>query len=130
MVIDSSAVIAIILKENEASAMSRVIATAFKDGLYISSPSYVESYAVMFSRFGIQGGMLLFSLAEVLNLKIVDFTEEMTQLACRAYQQFSGGKHGLNMGDCFSYALAKARNEPLLCKGNDFKQTDIQLVQY
>lgn len=57
-------------------------------------------------------------------------TEEQAQLARQAYSDFGKGRHpaGLNFGDCFSYALAKAAREPLLFKGNDFSQTDIERV--
>jgi ribonuclease VapC len=60
--------------------------------------------------------------------EVVPFTAEHAALALEGWRRFGKGRHpaGLNLGDCFAYALAKARGEPLLFKGNDFAQTDVK----
>lgn len=61
------------------------------------------------------------------NIQVVPFTQEQARLASQAFLEFGKGRHpaGLNFGDCFSYALAKATGEPLLLKGDDFSKTDL-----
>lgn len=71
-------------------------------------------------------------MIEALSIIIVPFSAEQAQLASEAFLKYGKGRHPakLNMGDCFSYALAKSTNQPLLSKGNDFIHTDIDRVIY
>lgn len=66
------------------------------------------------------------------SVEIVPFSAEHARIARDGYFRFGKGRHpaALNYGDCFSYALAVASQQPLLCKGNDFAQTDVQPVQF
>jgi ribonuclease VapC len=82
---------------------------------------------ILESRYGADGvrGLDLFIAKAQVTLAPVD--EDQAHLARRAFQKFGKGRHpaGLNFGDCFSYALSRALDEPLLFKGNDFSQTDV-----
>ena len=82
---------------------------------------------VVHGRFGPQGVAELNMLLRVTEVEPVPFTIEQLPMALEAYRRFGKGKHpaGLNFGDCFSYALARATGEPLLFKGDDFSQTDV-----
>jgi ribonuclease VapC len=84
------------------------------------------------SRKGPAGRLIFDSLCEELLLEVVPFTVEHLRLARQAWELFGKGRHpaGLNLGDCCSYALARATGHPLLCKGNDFVRTDLDLVSY
>ncbi|RUT02454.1 ribonuclease VapC [Dulcicalothrix desertica PCC 7102] len=98
----------------------------------LSAPSYVESSIVMGTKHGDQGVENLKLLIEALSIIIVPLSAEQAQLATEPFLKFGKGRHPakLNMGDCFSYALAKSTNQPLLFKGNDFIYTDIDRVIY
>jgi ribonuclease VapC len=126
MVIDTSALLAILLNEPERRAFSVAIAAA--DVRLLSSATFVESSLVIEARYGADGVRdldLLIAKADI-SLEPVDI--EQAHLARRAYRQFGKGRHaaGLNLGDCFSYALARSRSEPLLFKGQDFAQSDVE----
>ena len=93
----------------------------------IAAPTLVEAEMVAFARHG--GSMLaaLRALVHETGLDIVPFSAVHVEVATEAFRLYGKGQHpaGLNFGDCFSYALAKATGEPLLYKGNDFARTDI-----
>ncbi len=86
----------------------------------------------MSTKHGKQGVENLNLLIEALSITIVPFSAEQAQLASEAFLKFGKGRHSakLNMGDCFSYGLAKSTNQPLLFKGNDFIHTDIDKIDY
>jgi ribonuclease VapC len=130
IVIDSSALLAIYFGEPE----SVHIVSALREAVerQISSFTFLESSVVALRRTGVQGRILFDSLCEKSLLKIVPFTEEQLRWARSAWAHFGKGRHpaSLNLGDCCSYALAKATGLPLLCKGKDFSQTDLDLVPY
>jgi ribonuclease VapC len=126
MVIDTSAVLAILQNEPERRRFNEAIETA--DTRSMSTASFVESSMILESRYGADGVRdfdLFISKAQI-TLAPVD--TEQAQLARRAFRVYGKGRHpaGLNFGDCFSYALAKSLDEPLLYKGEDFLQTDIE----
>ena len=126
MVIDTSAVLAILQNEPERRRFNEAIETA--DTRSMSVASFVESSMILESRYGADGVRdfdLFISKAQI-TLAPVD--TEQAQLARRAFRVYGKGRHpaGLNFGDCFSYALAKSLDEPLLYKGEDFPQTDIE----
>lgn len=81
----------------------------------------------MGARYGDKGIEKLNILLDELAITVVSFSPEQAELATEAFLRFGKGRHPakLNMGDCFSYALAKSIGQPLLFKGNDFSQTDI-----
>ena len=130
MVIDTSAIMAIIYAEPEELIFIKLINES-ADCL-LSSPGYVEASIVLGTKHGQQGVENLNLLIAALSITIVPFTVEQAQLASAAFLKFGKGRHPakLNMGDCFSYALAKFTNQPLLFKGNDFIHTDIDQVSY
>ncbi len=129
MVIDASALLAILQDEPERRAFNEAIEAA--DSRLMSVASYVETSIVLESRFGAEGlhDFDLFIARAGIELAAVD--AEQGHVARRAYSRFGKGRHeaGLNYGDCFSYALAKVTRQPLLQKGEDFRKTDIEIVQ-
>lgn len=129
MIADTSAILAILLKEPEQYRFADLLAEA-SNKTSLSPVNYLE-VALRADR----GDMPAISekLDEVLqrmNVELVDVTPEQGRLAREAYRRYGKGKHKaqLNLGDCFAYALAKARDEPLLFKGDDFRLTDIEAV--
>jgi ribonuclease VapC len=127
MIVDASALLAILLEEPEGSEFKRRIATA--PGPHSLSPvNYLEA-AVHVDRHEAPGkSRELDNLLSAMDVAVTTVTPEQAYLARTAYQKFGKGKHpaGLNLGDCFAYALSKARSEPLLFKGDDFRLTDIE----
>jgi ribonuclease VapC len=126
MVIDSSAVLAILQNESERHAFNQAIASAEQCSL--SSASLVELSIVMEARFGADGQGNLDLFLNTALIEIISLDREQAELAREAFSRFGKGPHraGLNFGDCFSYALAKWLDEPLLFKGDDFCHTDLQ----
>jgi ribonuclease VapC len=125
MVIDTSALLVILLDEAERRSFNEAIEGA--ESRVISVATWVEVSIVIEARFGAEGlrDLDLFVDRAGIEIEAVDF--EQGRLARRAFSRFGKGRHpaGLNFGDCFAYALAVARGEPLLYKGQDFSQTDI-----
>lgn len=130
MVIDSSALIALLGMESEAARLATAIeADATR---LISAASVVEAALVIESRFGPDGGRELDLLIAKADLSVEPVTAQQADMAREAWRRFGRGRHaaGLDFGDCFSYALAKVTGEPLLFKGTDFTQTDLAVVAY
>ena len=130
MIIDSSVVVAILLRESEADSMADAIADA--PICRISAVSYVESSVVIDSRRDPIFNRGLDELLRQTQTLIEAVTPKQAILAREAYRDFGKGRHkaGLNLGDCFAYALAKEKGEPLLFKGDDFKKTDVEVAEY
>ena len=128
MVIDSSALIAILLGESEAEVFARAISS--DQTRFLSAVSALETAIVIESKKGPSGGMEFDLLLHEAGIEIVGMDLSQVKMARRAYQKYGKGKHsaGLNLGDCCSYALSKANGEPLLFKGDDFSKTDVQAV--
>ena len=126
MVVDSSALMAILRGEPEEPAFRQAIRTAANR--LMAAPTRVEAAMVALGRGGEPGLEQMQALIERLDLEVVPFSDEQATLAIEAFRRFGKGRHpaGLNFGDCFSYALAKATSEPLLFKGDDFVRTDIK----
>jgi ribonuclease VapC len=126
MVIDSSGLLAILFGEPEKRRFNELIeAHAVR---IMSAASFLESAIIIDDRLGYEGARdLKLFLAEA-EIVVEPVTLEQAELAREAYRRFGRGNHAaaLNFGDCFAYALAKATGEPLLFKGNDFSQTDIE----
>lgn len=129
MVIDTSALIAILVGEPEQRAFIEAIEAA--DSRLLSTATLVETSIIIESRYGAEGvrDLDLFLGKAGVDLAAVD--DEQARLARRAFSRFGKGRHpaGLNYGDCFSYALAMTAGEPLLFKGADFRQTDVEIVE-
>ena len=126
MVVDTSALIAILFGEPEALCFTRSIADASRR--LISAFNALETGIVVEARKGEAGGRELDLLIHRAQLEIVAMNADQAELARGAWRKYGKGNHpaGLNIGDCCAYALAKYSGEPLLFKGNDFSQTDIQ----
>jgi ribonuclease VapC len=126
MILDTSAVLAILLNEPEAGLFAAAIETA--GAVRLSAASYIEA-AIYVDRNGdeVRRAMLDTFLREF-SIRIEPVTAEQALLARQAFVLFGKGRHkaGLNFGDCFSYALARAYREPLLFKGGDFGYTDLE----
>lgn len=125
MVIDTSALLAILLDEPERRTFNEALEAA--DSRVMSAATFVEISIVIESRFGAEGLRDLDLFLERAGIELVPVDIEHAYLARRAFSRFGKGRHpaGLNYGDCFAYALAMIREEPLLYKGDDFGQTDI-----
>ncbi len=126
IVLDTSAVIAILAQEPEAGSFALAIERA--SGCLISAATVVEPGLVVTVRYGEPGGVELDELLRGAEVETVPVTVAHAQLAREAFLRYGRGRHParLNFGDCFSYALAKATGLPLLFKGDDFSQTDLQ----
>jgi ribonuclease VapC len=126
MVIDSSAVLAILQDEPERSAFNALIAAA--DTRLLSAASLLELSIVLEARFGVDGQGDLDLFLSTAEIEIVAVDREQAELARGAFSRYGKGRHraGLNFGDCFAFALAKRAGSPLLFKGNDFTHTDLQ----
>jgi ribonuclease VapC len=126
MIIDTSAMVAILYREPEAEAFTQLIHDA--DECRISVASYVELSMVVENQLGPEGMRQVEAFFRRAGVTVEPVTVEQGELARQAFLDFGKGRHkaGLNYGDCFSYALAKATGEPLLFKGDDFSQTDIR----
>ncbi len=124
MVIDSSALIAILLGEPEAEPFALAIGSDPKR--LISVFTALEASIVIEAKKGESGGRELDLLVHQARIEIVPLTVEQFEMARTAWRNYGKGRHpaGLNIGDCCSYALAKCAGEPLLFKGNDFSKTD------
>lgn len=126
MIVDSSALMAILRQEPDAHAVSQALETA--DSVSISAATLVEACLVADSADDPRFGRALDQLIRSVPVEIESFTAEHAAIAREAHRVFGRGsksKAKLNFGDCFSYALAYAKDEPLLFKGEDFKHTDI-----
>jgi ribonuclease VapC len=126
VIVDSSAIIAILFDEAEALEFATAIGNA--DGVLMAAPTLVEAALVAEGRTGEGMRDRLDALLEKAEAEIVPFTAAHAALAREAWRRYGKGRHpaGLNLGDCISYALAKARDEPLLYKGEDFARTDVK----
>jgi ribonuclease VapC len=125
MVIDTSAVLAILQDEPERRAFNEAIEAA--DSRSLSVASFVEASIVIEVRFGAEGIRHLDRLLDQAGVTVMAVDVEQGKVARQAFSRFGKGRHvaGLNFGDCFSYALAQVLGEPLLYKGEDFSQTDV-----
>ena len=128
LVVDSSALLAIVLAEAERQrALDEIFGAETR---LVSAFTYLETSIVVTSRKGAAGRALLDALLEDAALRVVDLDHEQAETAHDAWTDFGKGNHpaGLNIGDCCAYALAKSAGYPLLYKGDDFVRTDLELV--
>lgn len=125
MVLDTSALIAILQNEPERRAFNEAIESA--ESCALSTASFVELSIVIDARYGPDGVRALDLYLSKAAVTLVDFDADQAHVARQAYRHYGKGRHpaGLNYGDCFSYALAKTLAEPLLFKGDDFVKTDV-----
>lgn len=128
MVIDTSAIIAILAQEPDAQRIARALER--DERRLISAATLTEAGIVATALFGEGGGADLDALLEEMAVEVIPFTDEHARIARGAWLRFGKGRHParLNLGDCFSYALARASGHALLFKGDDFGQTDLDAV--
>ena len=126
MVLDTSAVVAVLQNETERRKFNEAIEAS--ESRSLSTASFVECSMILESRYGADGVRDLDLFIAKAQVSLVPVDEQQANLARRAFQKFGKGRHpaGLNFGDCFSYALSRALDLPLLFKGNDFDQTDVE----
>ena len=126
MIIDSSAVCAILFGEADTRRYEEAIASA--DVRRMSAGNLLEAAIVVESRSGPLAGDQLDALIERAGIEVVPVTAEQVTAARRAWRRFGRGRHraALNLGDCLAYALAEVTREPLLFKGDDFTHTDVE----
>ncbi len=125
MVLDTSAVIAILRNEADAGVYREAIERA--DSLRIGAPTLLECEIVARAALGDDGSTDLDNFLVALDVCVEPFGRREADYARYAYRHFGKGRHpaGLNFGDCLSFATAVAQNEPLLYRGDDFSQTNI-----
>jgi len=128
MVLDTSALLALLLDEPEAEDFR--IAVEDDTTRLVSAATLLETALVIEARKGEPGGRELDTLIRAAEIAVVPVDAEHVTEARRAYRRFGEGRHaaGLNVGDVFAYALARTAGEPLLFKGDDFAKTDIARV--
>jgi ribonuclease VapC len=127
MVVDTSAIVAIVFREPDRTFLyDKILDSA---SAQISAVSYMEAGMVLTSRLG-NAEKALDEILDELSIGVVPVTPIQAKLALEAFRRYGKGRHpaALNFGDCFSYALAKSAAEPLLFKGADFTRTDVQVA--
>ncbi len=126
MILDSSALLSILLKE----AGFELLLQKLNDAgvLFVGAPTALESAMVLSQRLGIDARSMLAGLFHRMNVEIIDFNQQHYEAALGAFLRFGKGRHpaALNFGDCMSYALASVSGLPLLYAGTDFSRTDVQ----
>lgn len=126
MILDSSAVVAILLRERGHERMLDALSAA--DAVGIGAPTAVESSLVVAARLGSRARPLVAEFIREGGIDVVPFLEEHTACALDAYLRYGKGRHkaALNFGDCLAYATAYVAQQPLLFVGEDFVKTDIE----
>ncbi len=126
MIVDTSAVIAILKGEADAPAIAECLAAAERSA--ISAANWMEAAIVADGRATPDDGRDFDMFFETFGIDVVPVTLDVAREARDAWRRFGRGNHPakLNFGDCFAYALARSRGEPLLFKGDDFARTDIE----
>ena len=125
MVVDSSAIAAILFGEGEAPAFLRALASS--EAKLMSSVGHLEAAIVVEARKGEAGAKAYANLLAQVGVEVVAFDASQAEVALDAWRRYGKGRHpaGLNLGDCAAYALAAVSNQALLFKGDDFSKTDI-----
>jgi ribonuclease VapC len=128
MILDSSAIVAIFLKEPGFEVVADKLAEA--ENLGIGAPTATETAIVIGARLRMDGRSLVSRFLHEQDVAIVTFGEDHWRAAADAYARFGRGRHtaALNYGDCLAYAVAKLAGEPLLAVGHDFVHTDLELA--
>ena len=129
MILDSSAIIAVLLKEPGHESLLGHLAEHPEQG--VGASTLVESGIVLAARLGASGETLLARFVHAQELVVVAVGEEHWPIAVQAFLSFGKGRHpaALDFGDCLTYAIARLSGEPLLCVGEGFAKTDLELVE-
>jgi ribonuclease VapC len=128
LILDSSAIVAVLLKEPSYERLVELLAENPEPG--VGAPTMVETGIVLSVRLGERGQTLLSRFSQAYELAILPCDAEHWTIAVQAFLRFGKGRHAasLNFGDCLTYATARLADEPLLCLGEDFAKTDLTLV--
>jgi len=126
MILDSSAIVAVLRAEPEAPTFASAIESSPRRR--VSAVSYVEAAVVIDSSRDAIASRRFDDFFRLSRIEVESVTLHQAEIARQAYRDFGKGRHpaGLNFGDCFAYALAKEMDEPLLFKGDDFRHTDVE----
>jgi ribonuclease VapC len=129
MVLDTSALLAILMAEPEAEGFA--VAIEHDPIRLVSAGSILETATVAESRWGDAGGRELDLFLFKAGITVISVDGEQVEIARQAFRLFGKGRHpaGLNVGDCFAYALSRVSGQPLLFKGDHFAQTDLDRVE-
>ncbi len=129
MIVDSSAVVGILLREPGWETLLDHIALA-DPAPGIGAPTLAEAGIVLAARLGIPGKTLLARFVQESGMRQVAFTADHWMVAIDAFVRYGKGRHpaALNFGDCLTYATSRLADEPLLCIGDDFSKTELSLV--
>jgi ribonuclease VapC len=128
MIVDTSALLAVLLSEPDAPRFAAALAGA--DVCRLSAANFVEAAIVADSAARATSRPQLDAFIRRAGISIEPVTADQTHIARQAYFDYGKGRHpaGLNLGDCFAYALSKTSGEPLLFKGRDFARTDVAVA--
>ena len=128
MIVDSSAILAVLYREPDAGRYETAIASAM--GCRMSVANVLETSIVLEARGGAAAGHELDTFLQDAAIELTPVTVEHMDAARRAWRRFGKGNHpaALNLGDCFAYALAAVTGEPLLFKGEGFARTDVEVA--
>lgn len=127
LVVDTSAIAAIVFGESDAERYADAL-TRHVGAVMIGAPTVVEAELVAHGRLGAPGAELMHAVLERVSASVVTFDAGLARTAVTAWVRFGKGRHPaqLNLGDCYSYAVSKQLDLPLLFKGDDFTQTDLR----
>lgn len=128
MVVDTSAVIAILTEESGAEPVAHQLVTA--ESAVMSTASFVELGIVLESRLGAEARSILERFIREMEIELLPLDDDQAQRAVEGWRRFGKGRHaaGLNLGDCYTYGLASTISLPVLCTGEDFSRTDVEVV--
>ena len=128
MILDSSAILALLLGEPGAPPLLRKLAAAGSIG--VGTPTLVETSIVLTARLGDRAGGLLETFLATLEVTYIPFDDAHWREAAAAFRRFGRGRHpaALNFGDCMTYAVARLADQPLLSRGDDFPKTDVAVA--
>ena len=128
MILDTSAIVAVLLGQAESAVLARALLADAPSA--VGAPSLAEAAIVLQTRLGPRGLADLRGFLVEFDVHAVPFGEEHWRQAGMAFARYGKGRHpaGLNFGDCLTYAVAKLSGLPLLCVGDDFSQTDLTLA--
>ena len=124
MIVDSSALVAIVLREPGWESLAEKLFSGLAGA---GAPTLAEAGVVLTAKMGPRGRSLLARVVQEARISVVPFTDEHWPIAIDAYARFGKGRHAaaLNFGDCLTYAVASLAGQPLLYVGEDFSKTDL-----
>lgn len=128
MVLDTSAILAVLLRESQADDLKALINASQSKS--VATPTLLECGMVLGSRLGFDKILLLHRFVQIYGIRETEFGASHWLEALEAFRLYGKGRHkaALNFGDCISYATAKLARQPLLCIGNDFVHTDLTMA--